>query len=106
MPNTSVQAELQMPSMMTRSLAVADARVLGLVFLDIAAMIARDVQIGARRVRSEQEDSRARGVMRMGRTGHSKPLRTREAGPSAGPSLKTLAGLCWDFVKHRGTAKN
>ena len=49
MPNTRVQAELQMPSMMTRSLRIADARIFGLVLLDIAAVIPGDVQIGARR---------------------------------------------------------
>ena len=77
MPNTSVQAELQMPSMMTRSLAVADALVLGLVFLDIAAVIAGDVQIGARRRRrqADRENSRARGVMRMESIGNPEAFR-------------------------------
>jgi len=38
MPNTSVQAELQMPSMIDALMAVAD-RGTSLVFLDIAAVI-------------------------------------------------------------------
>ena len=55
MPSTSVQAELQMPSMMTRSLAVTHLGVLGLVLLDIAAVVARDVQVGESRPAPQQD---------------------------------------------------
>ena len=52
MPSTSVQAELQMPSMMTRSPRSRIWRIFGLVLLDQAAEIARDAIIGKRRART------------------------------------------------------
>src|SRR6266481_8227465 len=90
---------------------VADALVPGLVFFDIAAVIARDVQIGARRRRGEkakaQQSERrdAHEVMKIRqlfRTG------SQVHGPDQMPKsdLKTLAGLCWEFVKHPLKTKN
>src|SRR5262249_39185156 len=81
---------------------VADALVLGLVFLDIAAVVARDVQVGARRACGNGEESRegkkrdAHGVTRY----RNSLLRREIASPDPGPSPKTLAGLCWEFVKY------
>jgi hypothetical protein len=54
MPNTSVQAELQIDD--DALVTVADALVLRLVFLDIAAVIPGDMQVGARRRRSQHQE--------------------------------------------------
>lgn len=105
MPNTSVQAELQMPSMMTRS-AVADARVLGLVFLDIAAMIARDVQIGARAgALARQSDQQ--GERRDAHGSNRSSVTPEDTGvPVLQPDQASkLWRDCVDFVKHRETGQ-
>src|SRR5215211_4316368 len=57
-------------------LAVADARVLRLVFLDIAAVIARDVQVRARRRRGKAEqDNEGKGRDAHGSNGDLPPCR-------------------------------
>src|SRR5689334_2569016 len=80
---------------------VADALVLGLVFLDIAAMVARDVQLGARRACGEGKES-CEGKKRdaHGVTRYRNAFETRNCQSRTGPSPKTLAGLCWEFVKY------
>src|SRR5437899_12542641 len=84
-------------------LAVEDALVLGLVFLDISAVIARNMQVGARgardKDREEQQGKRrdAHGSIAnriaFVRRGISRPV-------TRGPDSRTLAGLCSDLVKH------
>src|SRR5258705_2858850 len=89
-------------------LAVADALVLRLVFADIAAVIARDMEIGARRRRGrkrEQQQSERRDA--HGSAGNRiEPVGTRESRSLSGPDGTTLAGLCWNLVKHPGRAEN
>jgi len=104
MPNTSVQAEFQMPSMMTRSWR-SRMRILCLVFLDITAVVTGDMQVGAGRacgqIRQENQGNKRDA---HGAVGLRQP-RDR-CSSLRGPEGTSLARLCLNFVKHAGGSKS
>src|SRR5258708_26072829 len=88
-------------------MAIADALILRLVFVDIAAMIAGDMQIGTRRRRSqkrEQQHKRERDAHGSNEK-PGRPVGYGKNGPLSGPDGTTLALLCWNLVKCPGEPK-
>src|SRR3979409_1678366 len=82
--------------------------VLHRVVADRAAVIARDVQIGARRRRGQQREQQ-QGQERDAHGSIGKPeepVGTRETRSLSGPDGTTLALLCWNLVKHPHRSKN
>jgi hypothetical protein len=80
MPSTSVQAELQMPSMMTRSPFVAHLGVFRLVLIDEPAEVARDAQVGKRRPAPQQRNDQAKHTHRDAHNSPHPAARRRTSG--------------------------
>src|SRR5580700_7812388 len=66
-------------------------------------VICRSARAGP--VARHERNSRDNSVMRMGRS-ITGSLSGRQNRSLSGPDGATLAGLCWNFVKHAGGTKN